>query len=214
MQLCDGLHAFLWRDYRQNNCNTYLITGEKHLLIDPGHLHLFGRVRQGLAEIGLTPEQIDLVFVTHGHPDHIEASAVFAETRALFALSRVDHALVTRLSGFSPAIPEPDVFLKEGEWTVGAEHFQVLATPGHSPGSLCLYWPRRKALVTGDVLFSQGIGRSDLPGGSGKQLKESIRRLQTLDVELLLCGHGEVVVGKKAVQDNFRGIASSWWNAL
>ena len=90
----------------------------------------------------------------------------------------------------------------------------VLHTPGHSPGSICLYQPDKKVLFTGDVVFNQGIGRTDLPGGSGPELKESIKRISHLDVSLLLTGHGDVVPGRDAVAENFKMIEESWFSYL
>jgi glyoxylase-like metal-dependent hydrolase (beta-lactamase superfamily II) len=87
-------------------------------------------------------------------------------------------------------------------------------TPGHSPGSLCLYWPDRKVLFTGDVVFFQGIGRTDLPGGNGTELKKSIQRISQLDTEYLLTGHGEILVGKEAIKENFQKIEAYWFNYL
>ena len=94
------------------------------------------------------------------------------------------------------------------------ETFQVLLAPGHSPGSICLYWPDKRVLVTGDVVFNQGIGRTDLPGGNGKLLKESIKKLAALEVEYLLPGHGEIVAGKKSVDANFNIIETQWFGYL
>jgi hydroxyacylglutathione hydrolase len=99
---------------------------------------------------------------------------------------------------------EPDFVLAEGDRRIGDTTIEVIATPGHSPSSLCFYWPDRRALFTGDVIFSQRIGRTDLPGGSGKLLKESIQRLSTLDVDCLLPGHGAPVAAPDAVRENFR----------
>ena len=79
----------------------------------------------------------------------------------------------------------------------------VIHTPGHSPGSASLYWPLQKALFTGDLIFREGVGRTDLPGGDGSLLKESIKRLAELDVEWLLPGHGNFISGAKAVRKNF-----------
>jgi glyoxylase-like metal-dependent hydrolase (beta-lactamase superfamily II) len=64
------------------------------------------------------------------------------------------------------------------------------------------------------VIFSQGIGRTDLPGGDGSMLKESILRLSELDVEYVLPGHGEIISGRKAVQANFKGIKDYWFDYL
>jgi glyoxylase-like metal-dependent hydrolase (beta-lactamase superfamily II) len=93
-------------------------------------------------------------------------------------------------------------------------NFQVIQTPGHSPGSICLYWSDRKVLFTGDVVFDQGIGRTDLPGGNGRALKESIKSISRLDVEYLLPGHGEIVSGREAVKANFTDIERMWFPYL
>ncbi|MDM7935532.1 MAG: MBL fold metallo-hydrolase, partial [Methanothrix sp.] len=66
----------------------------------------------------------------------------------------------------------------------------------------------------GDVVFQQGIGRTDFPGGSGKQLKESIRRIMKLDVEYLLSGHGNIVAGAENVRQNFRIVEEQWFRYL
>ena len=69
-------------------------------------------------------------------------------------------------------------------------------------------------LIMGDVVFNQGIGRTDLPGGNGKLLKESILKLADLDVEYLLPGHGDMVSGRKSVEANFKIIEDQWFDYL
>jgi len=88
---------------------------------------------------------------------------------------------------------------------------QVFLTPGHSPGSICLYWPTQRALFSGDLVFKEGLGRTDLPGGDGAKIKESIKRMSQLDVELLLAGHGEIVFGAQEVKSNFDQIEDFWF---
>jgi len=218
MKILDNLHAFIWRDVSSNNCNTYFINGAKKILIDPGHRHLFDPVERELAGMGLSLRDIDLVIITHGHPDHMEAAGMF-EKPTLFAMSKVEMDFFKEMAGRYPQLSdrvafEPDLFLQEGELTVGEDTFQVILTPGHSPGSICLYWPENRALITGDVVFNQGIGRTDIPGGSGKHLKESIQRLATLEVDHLLPGHGEIVSGEERVKANFRLIEMQWFGYL
>jgi len=70
-KITEGLYSFIWEDYTQNNCNTYLIDSSVKILIDPGHAHLFAHVRKGLERLGILPEAIDLVLITHGHPDRL-----------------------------------------------------------------------------------------------------------------------------------------------
>jgi glyoxylase-like metal-dependent hydrolase (beta-lactamase superfamily II) len=217
MKILDNLQAFIWRHPQANNCNSYLIQGSKTILIDPGHLHLFDHVRLGLYDLGFTPEGVDLVMITHGHPDHLEAATLF-KTPTLITLSQTEWGFIQEYAGRhgwnGTNGLEPDFFLQEGEVTMGDQLFQVMITPGHSPGSLCLYWPEHKALFTGDLIFSQGIGRTDLPGGNGSQLKNSIERLTSLDIDYLLSGHGEVLQGRKAIEANFKTIRNTWFNYL
>ena len=213
MKIIDGLYGFLWQSTTENNCNSFFVDGTKKILIDPGHRHLFQHVRRGLERIGISPEQIDAVLVTHGHPDHLETVGSFGPSTR-WAMSRIDYEFVMKYLGSRTDFPQPAFFLQEGDLTIGDTAFQVLLTPGHSPGSVCLYWPEKKALFTGDVVFSQSIGRTDLPGGSGRQLKESITRLAELDVEVLCPGHGDVVTGRENVRKNFKMIKDFWFNYL
>jgi len=90
----------------------------------------------------------------------------------------------------------------------------VLHTPGHSPGSVSLYWPEQKLLFTGDLIFKDGLGRTDLPGGDGNLLKESIKRLAGLDVEWVLPGHGDIISGAAEVKTNFDQLEQVWFNYI
>jgi hydroxyacylglutathione hydrolase len=220
MELSPNLHAFLWSSPNANNCNTYLIrSAEKNILIDPGHAAYFDHVRQGLARLGLAPEAIDLIICTHAHPDHIEAVRLFKDTPALFALHGEEWRLVQELTPRLNAAMDldhytPDFFLAEGDLNVGDIRLDVHHTPGHAPGAVCLYWPAEKALFTGDLIFMDGLGRTDLPGGNGAQLKESIRRMGALDAEWMLSGHGDVVSGASAVKANFEQVERSWFGYI
>ena len=97
---------------------------------------------------------------------------------------------------------------------MGDLSFKVIHTPGHSPGSICLYWTEQKALFTGDVIFHQGVGRTDLPGGSGQELKDSITRISRLEVDYLLPGHGDLISGREPVKRNFETIERMWFGYL
>jgi len=219
MKLLENLFAFLWTDPTANNANTYVIRGAKNILIDPGRHHLFGAVRDSLQRFSLNPSDMDLVIVTHGHPDHMEALRVFFDTSTLIAFPAGELAFIgTGAPQYGIALGlgdfQPHILLQEGTLEAGDLTFQVFHTPGHSPGSICLYWPEQKVLFTGDVIFHQGIGRTDLRGGSGSELKESILRLSRLDVEMLIPGHGDVVRGREPVKSNFRAVEDYWFAYL
>jgi len=218
MKITDNLHAFFFSSLSVNNCNTYLVLGPPNVLIDPGHSRYADHVEKGLDELGISWQDIELVICTHSHPDHIEDAARWKDKGVPMALHKDDWELarapdnfMMSAYGISPAGLEPDFFLQEGTLFVRSLRMEVLHTPGHSPGSISLYWPREKALFTGDLVFQDGIGRTDIPGGDGKTLKQSIRRLRSLDIAYMLPGHGGVVVGEKEVTANFARIEQVWF---
>jgi glyoxylase-like metal-dependent hydrolase (beta-lactamase superfamily II) len=107
-----------------------------------------------------------------------------------------------------------DFYLEEGELHLGKETVHIYQTPGHSPGSLSIHWSERKVLFTGDLVFYGGIGRTDFPEGNPRLITKSIERMSRLDTELLLPGHGEMVMGKEKVLENFEFIRQSFYTYL
>jgi glyoxylase-like metal-dependent hydrolase (beta-lactamase superfamily II) len=158
-----------------------------------------------LAKLSLRPRYIVL---THAHFDHVEAlpelaaaypDAVIAIHPAEAAklgpgsleLHRRDFAgagAATYVDALWKPLPEATLFLKDGD-SLGP--FTVLHLPGHSPGSIGLYWQEEKILLSGDTLFYAGVGRTDLPGGDWSELEQSLKRLFLLDGETKVYpGHG------------------------
>jgi len=210
MQITRTVHAFFWESMMENNCNTYLIDGSKKILIDPGHAHLLDHVEEGLSALNLDAGDIHLVICTHAHPDHLEGAAAFRRAGSLFAVHETEWDLIQSMSrfveenyGIGVDQLAPDILLREGEFAVLETVFQVFHTPGHSPGSICLYLPSEKVLFTGDLIFKEGLGRTDLPGGSGPEIKKSILGLRDLDVAYLLSGHGEMLAGREEIRANY-----------
>jgi hydroxyacylglutathione hydrolase len=222
MELIPNLHAFLWMDPRANNCNTYFIRSQtKNILIDPGHAPYFEHVRQGLSRLGVSEKDIDLIICTHAHPDHMEAVRLFDPEKTLFTLHPDEWQLIKAMAPYLKTAMNadierltPDFFLSEGDLTVGDIHLEVYHTPGHSPGGISLYWPETKALFTGDLIFKDGLGRTDLPGGSSDLLKESILRMATLDAHWLLSGHGDIISGADRVGQNFAQVEEMWFSYI
>ncbi len=162
---------------------------------------------------GLKAEDIGLVFITHAHPDHFEAAKMFQEKYgAKIAVHPDDAQSFTMYSGV-----KPDIALEEGEFKLEGlqTRLEIYHTPGHSRGEVSLYWPEKKALAVGDVVFFRSTGRVDLPGGDAFMLKSSIQNLAKLDLEYVLCGHPYghpgVIQGKLEIKKNFDFILQNLW---
>lgn len=215
------LYAYLWQNPYENNCNTYVIDGEMTILIDPGHSRHLSKLFYQMEEDGISPNEVDLVIITHSHPDHFEGLEAFLGKPVKIAMNLEEERYLQE-SGkllfemMRQPIPKyrVDFFLKEGELRLGKKVFYIYQTPGHSPGSLSIHWPERKVLFTGDVIFHGGIGRTDFLEGNPKLLKGSIERLRLLDTEILLPGHGEIVMGKEMVLQNFEFIQQNFYSYL
>lgn len=221
MKIEKDLYLYLWQDPYENNCNTYIVGGEKTVLIDPGHLRHLNKLLNQMEQDGISPEAIDLVIITHSHPDHVEGLEGFLDKPIKIAISREEERYLLESGKFlfemmSQPLPKfrIDFYLKEGELHLGKKIFNIYQTPGHSPGSLSIHWPDRRVLFTGDVIFYGGIGRTDFLEGNSKLLIQSIERLSHLDVEILLPGHGEIVVGREMVLQNFEFIRQNFYPYL
>lgn len=184
---------------------------------EPGMDVLVGHLRKD----GIELDDIGLIINTHGHIDHCDASfALAATTGARVALHEQDKDMcnmsIMDVLGIDIGQKKekkervPDLYLQEGELRLGKPDpvvLQIIHTPGHSPGSISIYWPEKKALFAGDVVFYRSTGRWDLPGGDLALLKKSIANLAKLDCELLLSGHPYghpgIIKGKKEIQTNF-----------
>jgi hydroxyacylglutathione hydrolase len=152
-----------------------------------------------LADVSAHGLTLDCVINTHAHPDHISGNAdivertgapiIIHEAEASWLTSLANKAFLTMIGG--RISPPADRTVKDGDTiSVGTITLSVIHTPGHSPGSVCLY-DGHKNLITGDTLFVGGVGRTDLPGGSMKTMMTSIRqRIMTLpDDTVILPGH-------------------------
>ena len=174
----------------QTNC--YLVSDEsgQSVIVDPGD-EAWVIIRK-IEEQKLKPLYI---ISTHAHPDHFEAAP---ELKGHFSIpilmgKEEQGFLAPLFDYFRMPHFKPDAWLKEGEdFICGDLSFKILHTPGHSPGGICLYLEKEKVLFSGDTLFAGDVGRFDLPGGSEKALKQSVRdKLFVLpDESVVFPGHG------------------------
>lgn len=180
-------------------CNCSILgdeTSGEAMVIDPGDD--IARIQSVLAAHHLTVKQI---VVTHAHIDHIAgAQHLKALTGAPIFYNQLDLPLVQMMDvqaawlGMpTPKVAPPDDSPRDGA-ILGVESIrgEVLYTPGHTEGSICLYVPDHSLLLAGDTLFAGSVGRTDLPGGNSRALIHSIQsRLMTLpDETLVIPGHG------------------------
>ncbi len=216
-----GLYAYPWQNPFENNCNTYILGEKRAVLVDVGHRKHVDHILRGMEEDRLSLDSIDLIMTTHCHPDHHEGVPSFLDGRVRATYHREEANYLREEGGMlyqMMGIPIPSIpvefYLQEGFLQVGKNSYQIIHTPGHSKGAVCIYWPERKTLVTGDLVFFNGVGRTDFPGGDGKLLVQSIEKVRKLDIEILLPGHGDLVFGKEKVRENFEFIEKNYYPLL
>ncbi len=183
--------------------NAYLVWDGRStdaLVLDPGMDAAEALVQRAAAN-GL---RIHLIADSHGHVDHIfDNAALKRASGAPLAIHPDDaYRLDGRNSyGFEVEAATAERELREGEQVrIGDLVFDVLHTPGHTEGSVCLYEERLGLLLSGDVLFAGSYGRTDLPGGSDEDMVASLARLASAlpDAVRVLPGHGpETTVGRE-----------------
>ncbi|MEI7817847.1 MAG: MBL fold metallo-hydrolase [Desulfuromonadales bacterium] len=185
--------------------NCYIVACESSregIVIDPG-----GDVEQIVSLVKKHDLKILNIINTHGHFDHLggnsRALAVFG---ARLLIHEADAPMLSRSADVARKYglrgensPEADAYLVDGmDISFGTCRLRVLHTPGHTQGGCCLYFEKEGKVITGDTLFADSIGRTDLPGGSHEQLLESIRtKLFTLPENVTAYpGHGpETTIG-------------------
>jgi len=191
------------------DCNTYLVDDELCALIDPGNPDYARHRIDELKKDGFEVKDINLILNTHSHPDHCGANQTFKDlSGARIALHRAELEHLDLSKEFARYFGMPlkefkvDFYL-EDKLNTGTNDFLILHSPGHSPGSVALYCEKLKLLVCGDLIFEGGVGRTDFPGGSMRELKSSIELVSKLDLEYLLPGHGNIIEGSKSIKRNF-----------
>ncbi|MEM3736702.1 MAG: MBL fold metallo-hydrolase [Candidatus Bathyarchaeia archaeon] len=202
MRICDRIFFYPGSESDILSSNTYLINDKVLAVVDPGSISRLDTLLKHFREDRVNVEDLELIINTHSHFDHCGANFHLQRaSRAKIAMHELEEkflansrSIALRFGDMMPTF-KVDRRLRDGEKLVtGDLIFEVVHTPGHTPGGICLYEPSLKLLFSGDTIFPYGnIGRTDLPGGDPAQLAKSIRRLTGLDVRILAPGHMNIV---------------------
>ena len=194
-------------------CNCSIIgdeTTHEAMVIDPGD-----DIEDVLALVRKHHLQVKQIVITHAHIDHVGgAMKLRAATGAPIVLNHNDYALLKMLDMQAAWIGVDPPGKVEIDHSIGSDEklqagsltANVIHTPGHSEGSICLYFPAEKKLIAGDTLFAGSIGRTDLPGGSFQKIIHSLhdRVLALPDDTVVVPGHGPLTtIGEERESNPF-----------
>jgi len=185
----------------QTNC--YLVydeTSKEAVIVDPGDES--SKIEKAVRGLPVT---VKAVLLTHGHFDHVTSAEDIARAfNVPVMIHKNDEILVSsigsrigRMLGFGTAQVNVNTFLNDGDKIkVGGSEFEVLLTPGHTQGSICLYSKNDGILISGDTVFKNDVGRIDLVGGSEEQMMNTLKeKLFSLpDETKVYPGHGHSTV--------------------
>ncbi len=208
----------------KTNCYIYSSAKKECIIVDPGGSE--AEIMARVDVLNMVPVGIAL---THGHVDHVAGLAKLQEIYAArgyklpVAINFADRNFLgtggrelhresleflgldeTNFFGVDPAeLPKADVRLKDGDRVFDMD-ITVLETPGHTPGSVCFYSEKEGILLSGDTLFFDGVGRTDLPGGNERKLRDSIqKKIAVLPPETrVFPGHGPFTTVEREKRGN------------
>ncbi len=171
------------------NTNCYIVTDEKEtLIIDPGGDS--DRIIKVIEDKLLKPK---LCLLTHAHFDHVLAvNEIIERYKIPLLLSRKDLFLLKEVTDFEKVEKSLEFIDEESSISLGNTTFQIIETPGHTPGSVSLYSEEKKVAFVGDLLFVEGfVGRTDFEYGNERTLHNSIERVLMLPSSICIYpGHG------------------------
>lgn len=218
--VCEGVYFIPGQDEMIPDAHMYVISrtdGGDVTLVDAGLIGKAGYKLDALRALGLDPANVKRIIMTHTHLDHIGCLKELVQALGQVEvwihraegepLERGDHRTVYGMDMFKSMCHmqyglsedaftvKVDRMLEGGETLeLGGVPWEVIHIPGHSAGCIALYDASNRILIPGDVVYADyAIGRFDLHGASGRQLKDSLMRLAELEVDVLLPGHNQIM---------------------
>ncbi len=188
------IHKIVDRTFFGMKTNIYLIEAENPVLIDSG----YKSGHKIISEIDKITGRLSAIVLTHNHPDHAGGAYKLSQK---YECPVYIHEL--DLSSLRFPAEKIGNRIQLGDF----EYLEVIPTPGHTSGGICLYDRKSKILFSGDTIFSNGnFGRFDLNGGSRVDLIESIRKLRKLDISTIYPGHDDVVIenAKENIEEAYK----------
>jgi glyoxylase-like metal-dependent hydrolase (beta-lactamase superfamily II) len=199
----------VWQFYFGNfGSNCYLVKTEgKNILIDTSGEENRKGLIYDLKKTGINLENIDIILLTHFHYDHIGNIAMFKNARVYASKEEIsdfsknpfgtvlNENFIEKIVDGKKKIEPTYEFIKIGNIKIESikdfkiKSIKTVKVPGHTKGSIAFFMPKEKILFSGDTLFEEGIGRTDLPTSEPEKMKSSLKRLQDLGYDILCAGH-------------------------
>jgi len=214
MQVIPEVHQITIR-----STNIFLIVEEKLTLVDTGFRGSAGKIADYISRLGRSIKELDLIIITHNHLDHVGGLPELRKmTPAKVAAGKADLSEsesglpyprcylklmhIPPIAIFRPLVyanpSEGDIHLVGGEVLSPLSGLKVIQTPGHTPGSISLFSPKKKLLIVGDTLNNR-LKALRLPpkdiSSNLPQAIDSVKRLAQIDFDILCCGHGKPIIG-------------------
>jgi len=214
MQVIPEVHQITIR-----STNIFLIVEEKLTLVDTGFRGSAGKIADYISRLGRSIKELDLIIITHNHLDHVGGLPELRKmTPAKVAVGKADLSEsesglpyprcylklmhIPPIAIFRPLVyakpSEVDIHLVGGEVLSPLSGLEVIHTPGHTPGSISLFSPKKKLLIVGDTLNNR-LKALRLPpkdiSSNLPQAIDSVKRLAQIEFDILCCGHGKPIIG-------------------
>lgn len=192
--------------------NVYVVHDEKTAIIDAGFPEDFVRISRIMEKNGLRLSELNFLINTHCHFDHTGGNFMFVRSSGCLVLAHKNDSDViergddvvscAKIFGGKLIPVRVERRLAEGdEICLGNWTLKILHTPGHTAGSMCILLPEEGILFSGDTVFADGFGRTDLPTGNPRDLIASLHRLLSESFSSIFPGHGEISKeGKESVR--------------